>query len=129
MLAVTPPPAAPPLFVALAADDPLFGDEGFGLVQSWRDAGCPVEFHFYQSGDHGFGIKHQGTTSDHWIEEFYWWLEGDGTLKSNQSAKSKGPPGSLMAGTPSLRLSRIATVGWDNVRHGLLSPVMPVKPC
>ena len=93
MLSVTPPPAAPPLFVALAADDPIFGDEGFGLVQSWRGAGRPVEFHFYQSGDHGFGMKHQGTTSDHWIEEFYWWLEGDGILKSNQGAKSNGPPG------------------------------------
>jgi acetyl esterase/lipase len=83
MLSVTPPPAAPPLFVALAADDPLFRDEGFGLVQSWCGAGRPVEFHFYERGSHGFGMKHQGTTSDHWIEEFYWWLEGDGILKSN----------------------------------------------
>ena len=23
-------------------------------------------------------MKKQGTTSDHWIEEFYWWLEAQG---------------------------------------------------
>jgi len=89
MLSVTPPPSAPPLFVALAADDPFFGDEGFGLVQSWRGAGRPVEFHFYERGSHAFGMKHQGTTSDRWIEEFYWWLDEGGKLKASVNAVAK----------------------------------------
>ena len=41
------PADAPPLFVALAADDPLFGSSGFGLIESWRAAKRPVEFHLY----------------------------------------------------------------------------------
>ena len=27
------------------------------------------------TGGHGFGMRKQGTTSDHWIDEFYYWLE------------------------------------------------------
>ena len=35
---VTVPADAPPLFVALAADDPFFANGGFGLIDSWRAA-------------------------------------------------------------------------------------------
>ncbi|MBW8897709.1 MAG: alpha/beta hydrolase fold domain-containing protein, partial [Massilia sp.] len=38
LAAVTVPADAPPLFIALAADDPLFGNGGFGLIDSWRAA-------------------------------------------------------------------------------------------
>ncbi len=75
MLAVTVPPHAPPLFAALASDDPLFGKQGLGLVESWQKAGSPVELHFYQQGDHGFGMRTLGTTSDLWFEEFFTWLK------------------------------------------------------
>ena len=44
---VTVPADAPPMFVALAADDPLFANSGFGLIESWRAAKRPTEFHFY----------------------------------------------------------------------------------
>jgi len=81
MLPVTPPPAAPPIFVALAADDPLLKDQGFGLVESWRKAGRTAELHSYQRGGHGFGMKQQGSPSDHWIDDFYWWLQSNGFLK------------------------------------------------
>src|SRR3954469_23584875 len=33
--AVDVPPDAPPLFAAVAADDPLFGNKNFGLMESW----------------------------------------------------------------------------------------------
>lgn len=59
---VTVPADAPPLFVALAADDPFFADSGFGLIESWRAARRPVEFHLYEQGGHGFGmypVKHE----------------------------------------------------------------------
>ncbi len=26
-------------------------------------------------------MRKQGTTSDHWIEEFYWWLEAQGLTR------------------------------------------------
>ncbi len=42
LASVTVPDDAPPLFVALAADDPFFADSGFGLIESWRAAKKPV---------------------------------------------------------------------------------------
>ena len=80
MTRVTPPADAPPLFVGLARNDGLFGHAGFGLVESWHAAKKPVEFHFYDGGDHGFGMRKLGTTSDHWIDEFYWWMQARGLL-------------------------------------------------
>ena len=86
MVSVTPPPQAPPLFVALAADDPIITDHRFGLVESWRESKRPVELHSYEHGGHGFGVDDRSNSSDHWIDEFYWWLEADGILKPHVSA-------------------------------------------
>jgi acetyl esterase/lipase len=77
---VTVPENAPPMFVALAADDPLFGGKGYGLVDSWSSAKRPVELHVYDHGGHGFGSMPKGTTSDHWFEEYAWWLQARGLL-------------------------------------------------
>nr|WP_245841817.1 alpha/beta hydrolase [Sphingomonas lenta] len=71
---------APPLFVALAADDPLFGDGGFGLVESWRRARRPVEFHLYEQGGHGFGMYPKTTTSTGWFDAFVRWIGMHGHL-------------------------------------------------
>ncbi len=77
MLNVTVPASAPPLFAALASDDPLFGQQGFGLIQSWHAAGRPAELHYYEHGGHGFGMRPLGTTSDLWMEEFLLWIKAD----------------------------------------------------
>lgn len=71
---VTVPADAPPMFVALAADDPLFGNSGFGLIDSWRAAKRPVEFHLYEQGGHGFGMYQKETTSTGWFGAFARWL-------------------------------------------------------
>ena len=68
------PKDAPPLFVAVAADDPLFGSAGFGIVESWHKAGRPVEFHYYEQGGHGFGMYQKETTSTGWFDAFVRWL-------------------------------------------------------
>jgi len=78
---VTVPAEAPPMFVALAADDPLFGQSGFGLIQSWRAAKRPVEFHLYEQGGHGFGMYKKETTSTGWFDAFVRWMEMHGYLK------------------------------------------------
>jgi acetyl esterase/lipase len=78
---VTVPAEAPPLFVALAADDPLFANEGFGLIDSWRAAKRPVEFHLYEQGGHGFGMYPKTTTSTGWFDAFVRWLEMHGWSK------------------------------------------------
>ena len=73
----------PPVFLALAADDPLFGNSGFGIINSWQQAGAPVELHYYEKGGHGFGSHHQGTTSDQWLEQFVQWLRARGELTNS----------------------------------------------
>ena len=75
LTAVEVPADAPPLFVALAADDPLFPQTDFGLIQSWRAADRPVEFHYYEQGGHGFGMYPKETTSTGWFDAFVNWLK------------------------------------------------------
>lgn len=74
------PEAAPPLFVALAADDPLFGASEYGLIDGWRKAGRPVEFHLYEQGGHGFGMYQKETTSTGWFDTFVSWMTMHGLL-------------------------------------------------
>jgi len=83
LTAVEVPADAPPMFVALAADDPLFGKSDFGLISAWQNAGRPVEFHLYQNGGHGFGLGNPGKTSTGWFPQFMLWLEVNGMLKRN----------------------------------------------
>lgn len=82
MNAVEVPATAPPMFVVLAADDPLFANRGFGVIEAWQAAGRPVEFHLYQNGGHGFGLGNTGKTSLGWIETFLRWLELNGFLQA-----------------------------------------------
>jgi acetyl esterase/lipase len=79
--AVMAPNDAPPLFVALAADDPFFANAGFGLIESWKAAKRPVEFHLYEQGGHGFGMYNKETTSTGWFESFAAWLKMHGYIK------------------------------------------------
>ncbi len=74
------PKDAPPLFVAIASDDFLFGGQ-FGLIKSWFDAGRPVEFHLYQNGGHGFGLGYPNRTTYWWFQVFTHWLDVNGFLK------------------------------------------------
>src|SRR4029453_5989946 len=78
---VTVPADAPPLFVALAADDPFFANGGYGLIDSWKAAKRPVEFHLYEQGGHGFGMYPKETTSPGWFNAFVSWLTMHGMLK------------------------------------------------
>jgi acetyl esterase/lipase len=79
--AVNVPAGAPPLFIALAADDPLFGGANFGLIESWHQAKKPVEFHYYEQGGHGFGMYPKTTTSTGWFDAYVKWLAMHGYLK------------------------------------------------
>ncbi len=78
---VNVPADAPPLFVALAADDPFFGNGGYGIIDSWRAAKKPVEFHLFEQGGHGFGMYPKDTTSTGWFDEFVRWMAMHGLLK------------------------------------------------
>jgi acetyl esterase/lipase len=79
------PAKLPPIFMAWAQDDDLAREPVNRFYEALKAAGNRPEAHIFSSGGHGFGVKKQGTTSDHWLEEFYIWLEAHGLTK--RSAK------------------------------------------
>jgi acetyl esterase/lipase len=76
------PAAAPPLFVAMAADDQLYARTGYGLIDCWQRANAPVELHVYASGGHGYGMGLPGTTSVGTMPAFLAWLKHGGWLQA-----------------------------------------------
>lgn len=77
----TPVPAdASPAFIAAAADDEYLPNDSVQLYAAWRKAGAPAELHVYEHGGHGFELKPQGTTSDHWFDELVWWMQSRGLM-------------------------------------------------
>lgn len=82
---VSIPADAPPLFDAIALNDPLFRWNGFGIAAAWQAAKRPVEIHGYQKGGHGFGIGSPNTSNALLIDEFVSWLSMQGWLGRQQS--------------------------------------------
>jgi dienelactone hydrolase len=74
-----PPPGAPPLFLAVAADDQSVGYQGsLDMFSAWRKANVPVELHIFQSGRHGLRVK--GFGGDHFMDRVEEWMKGNGWL-------------------------------------------------
>jgi acetyl esterase/lipase len=75
------PAKLPPIFLAWAQDDPVVLDRIVKFYEALRSAGQKPEVHIFSSGGHGFGMRKQGTSSDHWIDAFYYWLDAQGLTK------------------------------------------------
>ena len=75
------PAKLPPMFLAWAQDDAVALEPIVKFHDALRAAGHKPEVHIFNAGGHGFGLRKQGTTSDHWIDEFYYWLEAQGFTK------------------------------------------------
>lgn len=75
------PAKLPPMFMAWAQDDTLAIEPVVKFYDALRSAGHKPEAHIFSSGGHGFGMRKQGTSSDHWIDTFYDWLEAQGFTK------------------------------------------------
>jgi len=69
------PAKLPPMFIAWAQDDNVASKQTVRFYDALIAAGYKPDTHIYSAGGHGFGMKKQGTTSDHWIEDLYSWLE------------------------------------------------------
>ncbi len=76
------PENAPPMFNVIAADDFLYNGQN-GVIESWYNAGVPVEFHLYQNGGHGFGLGNPDRTSNRWFDAFIHWLDVNDFLVAN----------------------------------------------
>lgn len=77
---------APPMFLALAADDAIAAGNP-DLYKRWHEAGQKAEIHVYGAGGHGFGLRKQGLPSDMWIEDFESWLQMQDFTITKQSAQ------------------------------------------
>jgi len=75
-----PPKNAPPFFLTMADDDPLVQPMVLRLFTDLRASGAQPELHVYRSGGHGFSMRDLGT-SDHWLEEMWWWVQSFGFTK------------------------------------------------
>ncbi|MBV9108469.1 MAG: alpha/beta hydrolase [Gemmatimonadetes bacterium] len=75
------PSRLPPIFMAWAQDDNVALEPVVRFYDVLRTAGHKPEAHIYGAGGHGFGMQHQGTPSDHWIDAFYGWLDTEGFLR------------------------------------------------
>ena len=71
------PAKLPPVFMAWAQDDAVALKPIVKFRNALLAAGIRPEEHIYSSGGHGFGMRMHGTTSDHWLDEFYFWLEAE----------------------------------------------------
>ena len=75
------PAKLPPMFMAWAQDDPLTLVPVNKFYDALKAAGHKPEVHIFANGGHGFGMRKQGTSSDRWIDAFYYWLEAQGFTK------------------------------------------------
>lgn len=74
-----PPAGAPPLFIAVAADDQSEGYlRSFELFDAWRKAGFSAELHIFQTGRHGF--RKRGGGADNFMDRLEEWLKLNGYL-------------------------------------------------
>jgi acetyl esterase/lipase len=71
------PSGAPPHFLCVAGDDPLFSAT-MAAFTSLRTAKVNAELHVYNDGGHGFGLKGRGKTHDHWMAHFLEWVRAKG---------------------------------------------------
>lgn len=67
-----PPNPAPPLFLAVAADDALAVGRTIDLFTAYRQGKGLVELHVFQMGAHGFVNK--GGGADHYLDRLEEWL-------------------------------------------------------
>jgi acetyl esterase/lipase len=74
----TIPSQLPPTFMAWAQDDQVALIPVRKFYDALIAAGNKPEAHVFATGGHGFGMRKQGSSSDHWIDVFYYWLQSQG---------------------------------------------------
>jgi acetyl esterase/lipase len=67
------PADAPPLFMAVAADD--YMPQSLRAFDVWNKAQKPVELHIYAKGGHGFAVGKRNLPVDTWTDRFTDWLK------------------------------------------------------
>lgn len=76
------PARLPPIFMAWSQDDKVALGPVVKFYDALKSAGHKPEVHIFSAGGHGFGMRKQGTSSDHWIDAFYYWLQAQGFVRA-----------------------------------------------
>lgn len=77
----TIPANLPPTFMVWAQDDPLARVPVVQFYDALTAAGNKPEAHIFGTGGHGFGMRKQNLSSDHWVDDFYNWLDTQGLTR------------------------------------------------
>jgi acetyl esterase/lipase len=85
------PSNLPPVFMAWAQDDTTAGYAMVRFYKALMDAHDAPEAHIYAAGGHGFASRVQGTPSDRWREELWWWMQAKGFAPKGQTQLQGGP--------------------------------------
>lgn len=80
------PKDAPPIFIAVAADDrTVAAAKSIAMFEAWQQAGSRAELHIYESGGHGFGLGKPDTASMGWTKNFATWLAARKLINSSSA--------------------------------------------
>jgi acetyl esterase/lipase len=71
----------PPMFIAMAGDDPVRVENSVEMYRALKKAGVPADLHVYASGGHGFGLRPSGKPCSTWPQRCAEWLKDQGFLK------------------------------------------------
>lgn len=70
----------PPMFLTMAADDPVDADNVLQFSLTLKHAKVPVELHLYPNGGHGFGLRRTQANCTHWPDRAEEWMHSQGIL-------------------------------------------------
>jgi hypothetical protein len=92
-------PQTPPVFFALAGDDPISAEGSVAMYLALRQVKVPAELHIYSKGGHGFGLRPSGNPCSTWPQRCELWLRDVHMLKSiggpnaaDPTSPNKRPP-------------------------------------
>jgi acetyl esterase/lipase len=88
----------PPMFLAMAQDDTLVGEDVREFYAQLFAKGYRPELHLYMSGNHGFGMNARHSTSDLFIDQFLAWMRAQGLTRRPGDGAAR-PGGRAAPGT------------------------------
>ena len=68
----------PPMFFAMAQDDPVNSDNCTALFSELKRANAPAEMHIYTHGGHGYGLRRTEQPVTRWPQRAEEWLKDMG---------------------------------------------------
>ncbi len=71
----------PPMFLTMAADDPVDADNVLKFSLALKHAKVPVELHLYPRGGHGFGLRRTKAACTEWPDRAAEWMHVQGWIK------------------------------------------------